>query len=182
MKLRCTFLAQKLYTLAKTRPLKSKLLKLLSSRVKICQIPYVYFETTSQFFFRFFIILRFITHNSSENLQLMHFLLWTKGSHESANFDTFKCSDENLPKCSCHFPKRKSVFLQILNDSSVSRNITPLYIFRSNVVHFAQKGPIKVHILQICYCSDQNSRFLVIFETKNWLFFKFCTSFQYHKT
>ena len=32
--------------------------KLLSSRVKIRQIPYVNFETTSQFLFRFFIILQ----------------------------------------------------------------------------------------------------------------------------
>ena len=43
----------------------------------------------------------------------MHFLLWTKGSHENTNFDTFKCSSENLLNSSCHFPKHKSVFLQI---------------------------------------------------------------------
>ena len=40
----------------------------------------------------------------------MHFLLWTKGSHENTNFDTFKCSDENLPHSSCHFPNHKSIF------------------------------------------------------------------------
>ena len=61
-----------------------------------------------------------ITFNSSVSLQLMHFLLWTKGSHENTNFDTFKCSDENLPNSACHFPNHKSVFLQILHDSSVS--------------------------------------------------------------
>ena len=26
----------------------------------------------------------------------MHFILWTKGSHENTNFDIFKCSDENF--------------------------------------------------------------------------------------
>ena len=87
----------------------------------------------------------------------MHFLLWTKGSRESANFDTFKCSDENLPNSSCYFPNHKSVFLQILHDSSVSWKITPLYFFRSNVIYFAQGGPIKVQILETFECLDQNS-------------------------
>ena len=49
---------QTLYTLVKSSPFKYKFLKLSSSRVKICQIPYVNFETTSQFLFRFFIILQ----------------------------------------------------------------------------------------------------------------------------
>ena len=87
----------------------------------------------------------------------MHFLLWTKWSHESTNFDTFKCSDENLPNSSCHFPNHKSVFLQILHHSSVSWKITPLYFFRSNVIYFAQKGPIKVQIFETFECSDQTS-------------------------
>ena len=40
-----------------------------------------------------------ISYNTSVSLLLMHFLLWTKGSHENINFDIFKCSDENLPNC-----------------------------------------------------------------------------------
>ena len=50
-------LAQTLYTLVKSSWLKCKLLILSSSRVKIHQIFYFNFETTSQFLFRFFIIL-----------------------------------------------------------------------------------------------------------------------------
>ena len=46
------------------------------------------------------------------------------------------------------FPNHKSVFPQILHDSSVSWNITPLYFFRSNVIYLAQKEP---------KCLDQNS-------------------------
>ena len=53
----------------------------------------------------------------------MHFLLWTKGSHQSLNFDTSKCSGENLPNSLCHSSNHKSVFLQILHDISVSWNI-----------------------------------------------------------
>ena len=87
----------------------------------------------------------------------MHFLLWTKGSHKSTNFDAFKCSDENLPNSSCHFPNHKVVFLQILHDSLVSWNITPLYFFRSKVIYFAQKEPIKLQKFLTFYCLHQNS-------------------------
>ena len=51
-----------------------------------------------------------MTHNSSVNFKLIHFLLWTKESHQSPNFDTFKCSGENSPNSSCHFSNHKSVF------------------------------------------------------------------------
>ena len=87
----------------------------------------------------------------------MHFLLLTKGSHQSPNFDTSKYSGENLPNSSCHFPNHKSVFLQILNDSSVSRKITPLYFFRSKVKQFSQKRPTTVQILETFEWSDQDS-------------------------
>ena len=87
----------------------------------------------------------------------MHALFWTKGSHQSPNFDTSKCSGENLPNSWCHFPNHKSVFLQTLHDSSVPWKITPLYLFRSNVKYFARKEPVKVQILETFECSDQNS-------------------------
>ena len=86
----------------------------------------------------------------------MHFLLWTKGSHESTNLDTFKCFDENLLNSSCHFPNHKSVFLQTFHDSSVSWKITPQYFSRSNITYFARKRPIKVHISETFKCLDQN--------------------------
>ena len=50
------FLAQTLYTLVKSNLLKCKFLRFSSARVKICQIPHVNFELTSQFFFKFCII------------------------------------------------------------------------------------------------------------------------------
>ena len=73
--------------------------------------------------FAFFIVM---THNSSANFKAIHFLLWTKGSHQSPNFDTLKCSGENLPNFSSLFSNHKSVFHQILDISSVSWKITPL--------------------------------------------------------
>ena len=37
------------------------------------------------------------------------FQLWIRGSHQNPNFETFKCSGENLPFSSCHFSSHKSV-------------------------------------------------------------------------
>ena len=71
----CTFLAQ---TLVKSSPLKCNFLRLSSSRVKIHQIPYVNFEATSQFPFRFFIILQYHYLQIFCKLQLMHFLFGQK--------------------------------------------------------------------------------------------------------
>ena len=53
----CTFLAQTIYTLLKRNPLKWKCLRFSSAWVKICQIPHFNFEMTSQFLFKFCIIL-----------------------------------------------------------------------------------------------------------------------------
>ena len=50
------FLSQTLYALVKSSPIKSKFLRFSSVQVKICQIPHVSFELTSQFLFKFCII------------------------------------------------------------------------------------------------------------------------------
>ena len=93
--------------------------------------------------------------------------------------DTFKCSDENLPNSSCHFPNHQSVFLQILHDSSVSWNITPLYFFRSNVIYFAQKGSFRCKFFRLFSAWIKIHPIFVIFETKSCFFFRFCTTIQY---
>ena len=53
----CWFLAQTIYTLLNSSPLKWQSLRLSNARVKIHQIPHVNFELTSQFLFKFCIIL-----------------------------------------------------------------------------------------------------------------------------
>ena len=65
-----------------------------------------------------------MTHNSSVNFKLLYFLLCVKGSYQSLIFETFKCSGENLPYSLYHFPNHKSVFVQILHQSSMSWKIT----------------------------------------------------------
>ena len=128
------------------------------------------FETASQFAL-FFIVM---THNSTVKFKLIHFLLWIKGSHQSPDFET-------LPNSSYHFPDHKSVFLQILHHSSVSWKITPLYFFRSNVIYFAQKEPIKVEILRISGAQVKIHQILAIFETTNQFFSQFCITLQCHE-
>ena len=66
------FLAQTIYTLLKSNPLKWKFLRLSSAQVKICQISYVNFETTSWFLSKFCIPLQF-----HERLFLCSFLAQT---------------------------------------------------------------------------------------------------------
>ena len=97
-----------------------------------------------------------MTHNFSVNFKVIPFLLWTKGSHQSPNFDTFNCSAENLPIFSCHFSNHKSVFLQIFHHSSVSWKITPRHFCSSNIIYFGKKEPIKVKIFETFECSGQN--------------------------
>ena len=114
----CTFLAQILYTLVTRSPLKCKFFRFLSARVKFVKFLMSILKrqvNSSSVFVPFFIV---IIHNSSVNFNLIYFLLWTKKSYQSPNFDTCECSGENFLNSLCYFPYHKSVFLQILHNSS----------------------------------------------------------------
>ena len=117
--------------------LESKFVKLLMSVLK-------WQVNSSSNFALFFIIM---THNSSANFKVIPFLLWTKGSHQSPSFDTFKCSGENLTNFSSLFSNYKSVFLLNLHISSVSWKITPLSFCSTNNIYFGHKEPIKTNVL-----------------------------------
>ena len=108
---------------------------------------------SSSDFSSFFSVIRY---NSCVNFQLTHFLLWTKGSHESTNLDTYKCSDENLANSSCYFPNHKSVFSNFVWLFSVIKSNSSV-LFQIKRFYFVQKGPIKARIFQTSQCSDQNS-------------------------
>ena len=129
----CTFLAQTIYTLLKRSTLKWKFwgFQVLGSKFIKFLMPVLKWQVNSSSNFASFFIA--MTHNFSVDFKLRFFLLWIKGSHQHANFETFNCSGEYLPYSSCHFPNHKSVFLQILHHSSVSWKITPLYFFRQTL-------------------------------------------------
>ena len=96
----------------------------------------------------------------------MNFLAWIKVAHQSPNFETLKCSSESAPYSSCHFRNHNPVFFQTVYHSSESCKIT-LYFFRSNVIYFPLKEPIKVEILRISNALVKIHQILVIFETEN---------------
>ena len=61
------------------------------------------------FFSNFASFFSVITHNSSVTFKLMHFLLLTKGSHQSPNFDTSNCCGE-IAKLLMSFSKQQVSF------------------------------------------------------------------------
>ena len=124
-----------------------------------------------------------MTNNSPVNFKLVPFLRWIKESHQSPNFETFKCSGENFPNFSCQFWKQNLVFLQILHQYSVPSNITPLYFFSSNITYFRQRQPIKVKMFEIFEYSDQNFQILHDnFELTSKFLFNFCIILHCHDT
>ena len=62
-------------------------------------------------------------------------------------FETFKCSGQNSLNSSCQLWNDKSVPLQIFRNSSLSWQITPLWILSSYVFKFVLKDPIIVPVL-----------------------------------
>ena len=132
---------------------------------------------SSNFALFFFVM----THNSSVSFNVIPFLPWTKGSHQSPNFDTFKCSGENLPNFSCLFWNHWSVFLQNLHTSSVSSKITPPYFCSSSNIYFGHKEPFKKELdfssAQIKYCEVY-----VNFKRTSQFSFNFCIIVLCHDT
>ena len=78
--------------------------------------------------------------------------------------------------------RKKSVFLQILHQSSASSNITPLYFFSSNSTYFDQKKYKKMQILEIFECSGRKiGQFpYVSFKTAGQFVLQICTILHYH--
>ena len=90
---------------------------------------------------------------------------------------------KNLLNYSCHFWKLKSVFLQILHQSTVPSNINLLCFFRSNIIYFGQKESLNWKFFEAFLCSGQNlSNFGVNFEMASQFLLKFCIFFHCHET
>ena len=106
--------------------------------------------------FAFFITM---THNFSVSFKVIPFLLWTKGSHQSLNFDTFKCSSG---KCQI-----SQVFLQTTSQFffkmfiTVSWKINPLYFYSSNNIYFGHKEPITTNFLHFRVHRSKLVKFLM---------------------
>ena len=162
--------------------LKNTFFRLSSAWIQIREVPLSISKqqvSSSSIFVPHLIVM---AHNSSLNFKLIHFLLLTKGSHQSSNFYTFECSGEILPNSSCYFASNKSVFLQVLHHSSKSWEITPLYLFSWNNVYSAQKRPIKVKLFETFECSCQNlSNSLCQYWNDQSILSKFCVPLHFHE-
>ena len=124
-----------------------------------------------------------MTHNSSVSFKFIPFLFWTKGSHKSSNFDTFKCYGENLPNFKSLFSNHWSVFLQNFHNSSVSWKITPLYFCSSNNIYFDHKEPIKTKkILDFISAWVKICEVHVNFKTTSQFLLTFCVTLHCHDT
>ena len=122
--------------------------------------------TTSQFLFRFFIILqchytqlfcKFLAHAFSalripRNYQFWHFQVFC----------------ENLLNFSRHFSKLKSICFEFWMTPQCHEMHLLHTFFNSNVIYFGWKGPIEVQIYETFECLDQIHQLLVIFETRIW--------------
>ena len=96
----------------------------------------------------------------------MHFILWTKGSHESTYFDTLRRFWWKFAKLLMSFSKPQVSFSFFLGQTLYTlhkRDQSKCKCFR------LLSARIKIH------------QILVIFETINWFFFTFWITFQYHE-
>ena len=117
-------------------------LTLLSTTcVKIHQIPYVIFETISHF----------SRHNSSILFQLKHYILLTKISHQSANFQIFHYLSSELKFIKFLMSLQKMSFdsvgslFSVMRDNSSALFQLKLYMLVTKVAHQSANS-------QSCHC------------------------------
>ena len=152
-----TFLAQTKYNLLIKNSLKWKSLRLSSAHIKICQISYVNFETTSRFLSKFCIPLQFYERLFPCTFFSSNSIYFTQnGPIKMKTFETFERMGHNLSNSLCQFLNNKSIPFQILYPSLVPWKISPLYFFSPNNIYFAHKEPIKVEIFETFERSGQN--------------------------
>ena len=108
----------------------------------------------------FLSLFSFMKDNSSVLFWFKQYILCSKGTHKNENFWDFKCSGQNSSNFSCQLSNGKSIPLQILRNSSLSRQITPLWIWSSYFFKFGLKDPIKIPILSAL---EKNCHFLMSF-------------------
>ena len=153
----------------KRSSLKCKFLRLLSAWVKIRKIPRVNFETISQFLCKCFIIFGVKTHNFSVYFQFIHFLLWEKGSSQIFNFDTLKCSGQNLLSSSClYFTQKKPIKVEILRISRSRVKISQFLVIFETITRVFFEFCITLHCHEINPLYLFSCNFIYLFNVQIW--------------
>ena len=109
--------------------------------VKVCQIPYLIFQTQVSFSSHFASLSSAMKDNSSVRLHFFH-----SRNHSKWKFLRFLSARIKIHRIFVSFETTNQVFFQILHQSSVSWETSPLYFFSWNCIRFQQKEPIKVQI------------------------------------
>ena len=102
-------------------PIKVQIIRLSTARMKINQIPYVVFQASCQFSFKFASPFSVMTHNSSEIFKLQHCSVCF-GKKESISAQFFRLLSALMkvnPSLYAVFETTSSRFIQILNYCSV---------------------------------------------------------------
>ena len=128
-------------------------MRLSSALVNIYKIAHVIFQTTSQFFFKFWITLP--CQERKKKKLLCTFLaqtIYTLLKRSPLKWKFMRLLSvwikiSQIPQV--NFENDKTIPLQIFHHSSVSLHATPLYIFSSCIFYFGQKDYIKVSILTV---------------------------------
>ena len=105
------FLAETLYAFDKSSTLKSKFSDLPLLTLKFTKFLMSFLEPRVSFHPNFSSLFSVVIHNFSVLFHPNIYMFWIKESNQSANFQTFNCSHDNLAKSLSHFSNHKSVFL-----------------------------------------------------------------------
>ena len=126
--------------------------------------------SSSSDFTLFFIVM---TNNYSINFKLIHFLLWMKGLILSQFWD-FRVLWWKLAKFLMSYSKLQVTYSPNFGSLfSVTKDNSSI-LFRSSVMYFAQKEPIKGKFLRLSSAWVKIHQIFVVFETRNQFFFKLC--------
>ena len=122
--------------------------------------------SSSSDFALFFVVM---TNNYSINFKLIHFILWMKGLILSQFWD-FRVLWWKLAKFLLSYSKLQVTYSPNFGSLfSVTKDNSSI-LFRSSVMYFAQKEPIKVQIFETFECLGQNSPNLCRFWNKKSVF------------
>ena len=136
--------------------------------------------SSSSIFVSFFIVMIYIF---SVNIKLIHFLLWTKGSHQSSNFYTFECSGENLPNSSCHFPNASQLFFKFCITLQCHERKLLCTFLAQTIYTLLKRSTLKLKFLRLPSALVKIRRTLhVNFEMASQFLLKFCIIFHCHDT
>ena len=148
--------------------------------MKINQIPYVIFQATCQFSFKFCITLQ--CHDTEF---LWNFLTETyaldKKSPSMYTFSDFECSNESSPYFLCHFWKHKvRVYSKFTSLFIIMKDNSSVFILVQNSYTLDKNSVSEIFGLLICLVKIHQIPH-VIFETASQFLFKFCIILQCHE-